>query len=111
MQLVLEKSLAQCLLHLALASLSSLPTWEAHQTHDFVDVRDHALDHNRRLGRLNLVKQLCQRCLTTILVLFWRNFLLGLPGLLGDLQQSFEEVDAIDLSGFEAIFQRIEPFR
>ncbi len=87
MQLVFEEGLAQCLLHLTLASLSALPTGKAHQAHNLIDVRNHSLDQDRRFGCFYFVEQFGQSSLATILVLFGWNFFFGLQGFLGNLQQ------------------------
>ena len=109
MKFVPEEGLAQRLFDLTLASLCALPTWKPDQAHDLVDVRDHALDHDGRRGGLDFVEQRCQGRFAPILVLFGRDLLLSVQGLIGELQQLLEELHTIDLAGLEAVLQCIEP--
>ena len=56
MQLVFEEGFAQGLLDFTLTGLRALPARETDQSHNLVDVRDHAFYHDGRLGRLDLVE-------------------------------------------------------
>lgn len=53
-QFVFEEGFAKRLFHKSLASIGVLPFGEPNLAHDIVDVRDHALDDDRRLVGLHL---------------------------------------------------------
>lgn len=86
-----------------------MPAGETHQTHDLVDVVDHALDHHRRLGIAGLLKQLGERRLAAVFVLFRRGFFLGFDQLARQFEQFLEEGDAVQLPGLVALLERFQP--
>lgn len=57
---------------------------------------------------LDLVEELGQCCLASIFFLFGRRFLFSLRCFIGNFQQLLEELHTVDLSGFEAILQRVQ---
>ena len=100
--------LAEGFLHLTFSGFRVLPTREANMPDDAVDIRDDPLHDHRGLAALDLGEQLGQRRLSLGLLVHGIDLLFGLDDLLGQRQQIFQEVQAVQQSLLVPLFELLE---
>ncbi len=96
--------------HFAFPGIRRLPLREADFADDVVDVVDDAGDHDGRINVAGLLEEFGQGGAAAVFVFFGRDFFLGVDHVTGQVEQGFQEGDALQLTGFVLFLEFLQAF-
>ncbi len=112
MQFIFRQSSPKRLSHFPLPTFGGLPIGEADLADDVVDVVYDAFDHDGGVCRASVLEEFGEGgfCPLFIGEAVGRNFFFGVDQVTGEVEQGFEEGDAVQLPRFVLFFESFEAF-
>ena len=110
MQFIFRQGSSQRFPHFPLATLSGLPIGEADLADDVVDVVYDAFDHDGGVCRAGLLEEFGEGGFAAVFIFGGGDFFFGVDQVAGEVEQGFEEGDAVQLSRFVLFFESFEAF-